>query len=94
MNFELQSKKIKPNAKSCDWCKHLYRCHETIWGEVVDKCTYEDKPGTIRITHGQNLKVIKEESFRYCKSYRYSKKNFNGWKKEREKNNILTVSLY
>lgn len=88
MNCELQSKKIKPDAKSCNWCKHLYRCHETIWGEgfEVERCNYESALKPIRLTHRQELKVIKEESFRYCKSFRYSKENFNGWKKEREIN--------
>jgi len=41
-----------------------------------------DKEGT-KHTHRTMLKTIKEEDFRYCNSYRYSKSNFKAWKEER-----------
>lgn len=76
MNCELQSKKIKPDAKSCNWCKYFSDDFE---------CTLPcDKAGYL--THRQITKLYRENEFRYCKSYKYSKKNFNGWKKEREIN--------
>lgn len=69
MNCIAQSKKIKPNAKWCSWCKYLAFCCEKGF------------PNT-ELKHRQVLKLIREDNFRYCKSYKFSKENFKEWKKD------------
>ena len=80
MNWNFQRKQIKPTAKHCTWCKHLYKCNEVIFGFEVEKCELENTTIHLKTTHRQDLKIIREEDFRYCKNYRYSKTNFNAWK--------------
>jgi len=69
MNYEIQVKRVKPNAKSCLWCKHKY--NPCFAGESVPDTSI------IKTTHRQDLKFKKpDDDYRYCKNYRYSKENF------------------
>ena len=77
VNFTIQSKRIRPNAKCHSWCKNYYKCF------IDNLCCGVD------LTHKQRLKVIRENDLRYCKNYRFSKKNFNEWKKFRKDNKLL-----
>ena len=83
MNYLKQSKMIKPTAKSCNWCKHIGLYTDSIDGEIFE---HEDcwlsRLGNIKLSHRLELKMIKEESFRYCQHYRFSKDNFKKWKEE------------
>lgn len=69
MNRDFQRKRIKPNAKCCDWCRYI--------GEDF-MCRFEGNQG--QLTHRLLLKLIRENDFRYCKNYRYSKVNFKIYK--------------
>ena len=71
MNYVIQNKKIKPNAKCCDWCKNFSEDFECKLKGI--------KQG--QLTHRLVLKLYKENEFRYCKNYRYSKVNFKRYKK-------------
>jgi len=71
MNYSFQRNQIKPTAKYCDWCKNI--------NEDCCQCTLpSDKAG--KLTHRLLLKLIRENNFRYCKYYRYSKGNFKRYK--------------
>ena len=74
MNYTIQSKMIRPNAKNCTWCKNY------------NKCFVDNSYNGAILTHRQFLKMIREDNWRYCKHYRFSKKNFNEWKKFRVEN--------
>lgn len=81
MNYEIQSKKLKPNAKSCDWCKSLDSCFRHDGTYVKDIPDYR-----------QSRKLIREDFIRYyCKKYKFSKKNFNEWKQFRKENELMEV---
>lgn len=84
MNYEIQSKKIKPGSKSCNWCKHFNKNLECSLRSIEQGY----------LTHRLVLKLYKENEFRYCKNYKYSSENFKKWKKEREKNFKETILLW
>ncbi|AIY80434.1 hypothetical protein U728_755 [Clostridium botulinum 202F] len=92
MNWSFQRKQVKPTAKCCDWCKYLYKCHEIVFGEdiEVEKCVFENTQKYPRMTHRLNLKLMKEQDFRYCKNYRYSKEKFKDYKKMCKENAKVT----
>lgn len=77
MNYGFQAKLLKPTAKSCSWCKE-----NNEWSCDVGFC----KCCAETLTHRQYLKMVKEDDFRYCKHYRFSKKEFKEWKEMRNKN--------
>jgi hypothetical protein len=69
MNCIAQSKRIKSNAKWCYWCKYF------------EFCCDKGFPNT-KLKHRQALKSIRENDFRYCKIYKFSKENFKEWKSD------------
>ena len=77
MKYSIQAKMVKPTAKSCSWCKN-----NSIWDSKLEFC----RCGTETMKHRQVLKMIREEDFRYCKNYRFSKNGFKGWKEFRKDN--------
>ena len=83
MNYTFQRKQIKPTAKHCDWCKKFthFKCEL----EGIKK---------LQLTHRLLLKMNRETDFRYCKNYRYSKSNFESWKKLCEKNEKETSHIW
>ena len=87
INYGLQAKMIKPTAKSCMWCKY-----SNIFGSYDDfiLCAKQNT----KHTHRTLLKSIKENEFRYCNSYRYSKLNFKAWKTERNINSKTMFGGY
>jgi hypothetical protein len=80
INYNIQEKLVKPTAKSCMWCKH-----SNIFG-LYDNYTTCDISEKIKVNSRMDLKFFKEEDFRYCKSYIFSKDNFKAWKNERKIN--------
>ena len=90
MNWNFQRKLIKPTAKHCNWCKHLYKCHKTTFGIEIEKCDFDNTPMQTKTTHRQDLKIKRENDFRYCKNYRYSKTSFKAYKKMCEENGKAT----
>ena len=80
MNYNFQRNKVKPNAKNCDWCKNFNEDFECI------------KPTLL--THRMVLKMEREEEFRYCKNYRYSKIHFKRYKTMCEENGKITLSKW
>ncbi|MBU3226775.1 hypothetical protein [Clostridium algidicarnis] len=83
MNYITQSKRIKPTAKSCTWCKHCRLYEDTIGGSVFqhEEC-YLSGIKTKKLTHRLALKTLKETDFRYCQRYEFSKENFKRWKRD------------
>lgn len=85
MNCIKQSKMIKPKAKSCYWCKHMgfYTEGGNYWGELIktEECWLENIK-KISLKHRLELKMDRENDFRYCQHYRFSKENFLKWKRE------------
>lgn len=81
MNYIAQSKRIKPNAKNCNWCKYIgiYK-EENHNGEIFEYEQCELEGGGLRIPHRLVLKINRENDFRYCQHYRFSKENFKKWK--------------
>lgn len=80
MNFTVQAKRIRPNAKSHIWCKNYNKCF------IDNLCCGVD------LSYRQYLKMIRENNLRYCKHYRFSKENFNNWKKFRNENERSELS--
>lgn len=74
MNYIAQSKKLKPTAKNCLWCKNF--CSENH-----GHCKSTDF-NIWKVSHRLVLKMDREEEFRYCQHYRFSKKDFATWKHE------------
>jgi hypothetical protein len=77
MNWSFQRRRVKPTAKSCEWCKNFSEDFECTLNGI--------KQG--QVTHRLVLKMEKEFwDFRYCKNYKYSKANFKRYKKMCEEN--------
>lgn len=80
MNYNFQRKQVKPTAKSCDWCKNFSEDFQ---------CGLNAKKAG-ELSHRLILKLMKEQDFRYCKNYRYSKANFKRYKNMCEDNTKAT----
>lgn len=84
MNYNFQRNQVKPTAKCCNWCKHLSDDFECTL--LCNKAGY--------LTHRQILKLFRENEFRYCKNYRYSKSSFKRYKKMCEDNTKFTFGQF
>lgn len=78
MNYIAQSKRIIPNAKSCDWCKHYIYRWGLIEGEPIDYGACE--LGAFKNVKGYFTKKLIYKD--HCKRYRFSKENFKKWKED------------
>ena len=63
-NYIAQSKRLKPKLKCCLWCKNF------------DDCSFDFQD----VDKRQRRKMLRENDYRYCKNYRYSKQYFKEWK--------------
>ena len=80
MNWNYQRKQIRPTAKCCDWCKNFSEGFDCAEHTVL--------------THRMVLKMEREEEFRYCRSYKFSKTNFKRYKTMCEENGKVTLSKW
>ena len=77
MNWKIQRKMVKPNGKSCNWCKNFNKDFECMLKGIKNN----------QLTHRLYLKIKRENyNFRYCKNYKFSKINFNKYKEWIEEN--------